>query len=97
MNEKRPELIICAATKFFNITDPDIDLIIPSVRHYDLISDEILGNIEYDEWEEEEQGFLTNFGRFVDRKEALKIAKENNQVKYSIGYDPDELYSEMLY
>lgn len=27
-----------------------------------------------------EQGFLTNKGRFVDRKEAMKIAKAQNQV-----------------
>lgn len=93
----RPELIVCAAVKFFNICDPDIDIIISSTRHYDQIILDILDNFAYDEWEEKEQGFITNFGRFVDRKEALKIAKENNQVKYSIGYEPDELYSEMLY
>lgn len=49
------------------------------------------------ELKELEQGFITNFGRFVDRKEALKIARANNQIRYSIGYEPDELYSEMLY
>ena len=43
------------------------------------------------------QGFITNRGRYVDRKEALKIAEKNDQVKHSIGYEPDELYSEMLY
>lgn len=43
------------------------------------------------------QGFYTSHQRYVDRKEALEIALENNQVKYGIGYEPDELYSEMLY
>lgn len=41
------------------------------------------------------QGFLTNKNRFVDRKEAMVIAKEANQVKedtYS-----DRLFSEDLY
>jgi hypothetical protein len=46
----------------------------------------------------EEQGFLTNTNRFVDRLEALEIAKNANQLK------PDErinehvgLFSENLY
>lgn len=41
--------------------------------------------------------FLTNFSRFVDRREALEIAKANNQIRFNIGYEPKELYSEMLY
>ncbi len=41
------------------------------------------------------QGFLTSYGRFVDRKEALKIALENNQVIGKLY--GDELYSENLY
>ena len=43
------------------------------------------------------QGFITNFNRYVNRKEALEIAKENNQIKFPLNYDSDELYSEMLY
>lgn len=30
-------------------------------------------------------------------EEALEIAKANNQIRYSIGYETNELYSEMLY
>ena len=40
------------------------------------------------------QGFLTNKGRFVDRKEGLKIAIKNNQL---INPPRNELYSEDLY
>lgn len=32
----------------------------------------------------DEQGFLTTSDRFVDRTEALEIAKNNNQLKYKI-------------
>jgi hypothetical protein len=32
----------------------------------------------------DEQGFVTTTGRFVDRSEALEIAKKNNQLKYKI-------------
>lgn len=43
-----------------------------------------------------EQGFITNLDRFVDRKEALKIAERNNKglIKF---YKSDELYSEDLF
>lgn len=45
--------------------------------------------------DKELQGFLTNEGRFVDRKEALEIAKTNHQLKYD-NYPYDELYSEFV-
>ena len=104
----RPELVVCAANKYIKRNQKDINLnrqgsevIIPMVRHYSSDGQDVLEAIqpyaEDYELKEVEQGFITNFSRFVSRKEALQIAKENNQVKYSIGYEPDELYSEMLY
>lgn len=39
---------------------------------------------------EHEQGFLTNTNRFVDRLEALEIAKSSNQIK------PDEVINEHI-
>ncbi len=45
-----------------------------------------------------EQGFLTNKGRFVGREEAMKIAKEQNQViRLSGSLNSDILFSEDLY
>jgi hypothetical protein len=43
-----------------------------------------------------EQGFITNYDRFVDRKEALKIAERNNKGLNKF-YKSDELYSEDLF
>lgn len=43
-----------------------------------------------------EQGFLTNLNRFVDRKEALKIAIAANQELHK-WCDTDELYSEDIF
>ena len=43
-----------------------------------------------------EQGFVTNMNRFVDRKEALEIAKKNNDNLNKIC-EGDELYSEDLF
>ena len=44
---------------------------------------------------ENQQGFMTSFDRFVDRKEAFEIAKRNNQIEAS--KDNNILISENLY
>ena len=102
MNEENPELIVCAAVKFdvFDRLTKRHELTVAGVRHYSADMSYLLDDLDRNEkfeYEETTQGFLTNYDRFVDRKEALKIAKANNQIRYSIGYEPDELYSEMLY
>jgi hypothetical protein len=43
-----------------------------------------------------DQAFLTSEGKWVDRKEALKIAREAGQVIRKCG-DPNNLYSEELW
>jgi len=45
---------------------------------------------------EYEQGFLTNFNRFVDRTEGAKIALNCGQIE-KLNYSSKELYSEDLY
>lgn len=49
----------------------------------------------------EKQGFMTSLNRFVDRKEAWKIAKANNQIKFGMkaseNGEESELISENLY
>lgn len=49
-----------------------------------------------EEFKYAEQGFLTSKCRFVDRKEALKIAEFNNQIVQKHGLK-DELYSEDIF
>lgn len=106
-DEKVPELIVCAAIKFL-LTDWEDgeaepkEFVLTGARHYSPDMHSLL-NLFEDAWcdqydyEEVAQGFITNKGRFVDRKEALVIAKANNQIIRDIGYEPKELYSEMLY
>ena len=49
-----------------------------------------------DKFKYAEQGFITSECKFVDRKEALKIARKYNQIiKKSV--DNDELYSEDIF
>ena len=45
----------------------------------------------------EQQGFITNTDRWVDRLEALKIAKEANQLITGDGNEKLGLFSEDLY
>ena len=97
MQQDRAEVIVCAAIKF-KLGDYQ-EVVIPMIRHFSPDGYCVMAAIEQSGkfLLEESQGFITNYGRFVDRKEALQIAKQNNQIKYGIGYEPDELYSEMLY
>lgn len=49
-----------------------------------------------DKFKNAKQGFLTSKCRFVDRKEAFKIANKYNQIVIKHGL-PDELYSEDIF
>jgi hypothetical protein len=92
MNEKTP-IIVCAANKH-----NETGLIVCGARHYDNIMRQQmyqLGGFPY--WNNCEQGFIDQFGKFYNREEALKLAKENNQIRYRCGGDDKELFSENLY
>lgn len=47
--------------------------------------------------EPDDQGFLTSEGFFVSRRAALRIAKENNQLRLDREIIGDQLYSENLW
>ena len=113
LNQKReyidiPERIVCSVCQVFvdtrDGTNEDGSEIIHSVyglRHYDSFMhkqlDELEKNYKYPllDWE---QGFLTNKRRFVGRKEAMEIAKTQNQViRLSGSPNSDILFSEDLY
>ena len=82
------EKILCAALNFNG-------LIIPGFRHDDCY--EVLRKLGV-KYINEEQGFLTSCNRFVCRREAWIIAKENNQISPEIlKQDYLELISEDLY
>lgn len=95
-----PERIVCAANYYQ--TD---NVILCGIRHgsddmysmYDFASGS--GGLRLHK-KYEEQGFVTSKGRFVDRKEAWKIAVEQKQIFRRVGGDDSEggtLYSENLY
>ena len=93
------EYILCSAIKFD-------DIIVCGRRHNDCYDS--LNKIEiscnstkFHEPNRKEQGFLTSNGNFVYRKEAWKIAKNSNQIRYdkeaSENGDDSELTSENLF
>ena len=48
-------------------------------------------------WRESDEGFVDQFGKFLTRAEARKIAVATNQIRRRCGGDHEELYSENLY
>ena len=72
------EYILCAAISL-PIRDNEPPIIIGGFRHGDCMTNAIkMGYLNY--ISQDEQGFLTSKGRFVDRKEAKIIAKNANQL-----------------
>lgn len=92
----QPEKILCAAIMFNGS-------IITGYRHLDCYKTlkNLLGKFVTPEdfnVGREDQGFLTSYDRYVDRREAWKIAKANNQIVLGPSEGDDcELISENLY
>lgn len=87
MNER----IVCAAIK----THIGADIIILGIRHYDpFMNSQLNGRIRGSAFI---QGFITNKGRFLDRKEAWEVAKREGQIIRRVGGDDGVLCSENLY
>lgn len=97
----KKEYILCAAIKrktpinvdgknykTNTLEDDDIYSIEIGRRHND-----IMARFGKKVLDVKQQGFYTSYGRFVDRKEALDIAKKAGQVET----DNETLYSEDLY
>ena len=96
-----PERIVSAANRYG-------DVILAGVRHgsedmYSLFARaEDVCDFRFKDTlsNKEEQGFITSKYRFVDRKEAWKIAVEQKQIVRRVGGDDSDggtLYSENLY
>ena len=93
---------MCAATWFkeqptahFLPKNIDIGVVIGGINHTQIlhIANALLGNVQYQQGKQE-YGFLTSTNRFIDRKEAYVIAKEQGQLnRYSHG---EILYSEFI-
>ena len=95
---EKPEHILCAALFYKGI-------IVAGRRHSDCY--EVIENLYKrfttdgipitDLPKREHQGFLTSHNRYVDRVEAWKIAKANDQIVYDKDSSDEFLISENLY
>jgi hypothetical protein len=99
MTEETKPIIVCAAIK-----NTIAGAIIPSARHYDILMRTLKGELDNNfgvdtpssDWE---QGFIDQFGKFYNRKDAMKVVKESGQpfnAERNSG-SGEELYSEGLY
>jgi hypothetical protein len=93
--------IVCAAIR----AKADFVLAL-GARHFDLsmkkhikqIDASFITGVDEDDFRFGDQGFIDQFGVFVDRKEAWIIAKEAEQIIKRVGgNESSELYSENLY
>jgi hypothetical protein len=90
----RPRWVVCAALR-----SRKTGQVIAGARHWDSI---MRGIALVDKktlaiWQGSEQGFIDQYGQFMDRQEAFKVAKANNQIRRSPIPDDGTLYSEDLY
>lgn len=86
------ERVVCAANMF------EDGMIVLGVRHGCEIMIAQAKAMGKESLLNTKQGFYTNWQRWVDRKEAMKIVKEQGQwIRPEGTHDPDTLYSECLY
>lgn len=91
-------VVVCAAIMLKRTGE-----IICGPRHYDkLIRSQILikSEEEQEEWFSSDkiiQGFVDQQGVFLNRQDALVVAKAANQIRRRCGGDDIALYSENLY
>lgn len=88
---KSTEYILCAAIKIDVDNEP---IVISGYRHGDCFN--IIHKLYPNKYiNQDEQGFLTSSGRFVDRIEAKKIAKQADQLIRDSAFS--SLISEDIY
>lgn len=99
--ERGQRRIICAANR-----EPGTGEIILGARHWDMTM-----RAAYDVWKKanqvetkamlfSDQGFIDQYGKFLNRQEAWKVAEAAGQILYRCGGDDSDggtLYSENLY
>lgn len=89
-------LVVCAAVKL-----PD-GFVVVGIRHFSPDMRASLAKMFGDDWHQtvkaagKEQGFVDQWGVFMDREEAWKVAEAANQIRFNVSCE-GTLYSENLY
>lgn len=87
------EIIIAVAFKWHGLI---ISMPKPA-RHHNVIAEMFQFGLPKEMGFVQNQGFITNMGRFVDRVEGFKIAKEADQIKGNVPNLTEYLISEDLW
>jgi hypothetical protein len=88
-----PRRIVCSAIKH-----KDTGRIITGARHFDqIMREQIKASEGIASWRGSPQGFIDQFGDFLDREEAFMVATEQDQIRRRCGGDDGTLFSENLY
>lgn len=87
--------VVCAASRYG-------DVVVPGARHFDSVMTPLvckLKEAKFIKGTADEQGFIDQFGEFMDRWEALAVAENTGQMKNApFKCAPqDRLFSEDLY
>lgn len=110
MMTRNKEWIVCAATWYKDLptalahgcSNIDKGIVVCALRHANIIAicKSLTGkrtvNIAKDGAGDFEHGFLTSKNRFLNRKEAMELAKKNNQLIDRSG-GGEHLFSEDIY
>lgn len=91
--EKPQQVVVCAACRKEDIT-------LAGARHFDKVMISQAKAIGCKHTHDFEEGFIDQFGDFLTREEAMKIALAAGQkvdIKRGCGGDENALYSEGLY
>jgi len=90
---KRTRYVVCAAINYNG-------LIICGARHHDKVMNTVIRALPDLDKTTRIQGFIDQFGIFMDRKEAMQVAIDGGQhidMERNGGSRDDVLYSEGLY
>jgi len=87
--------IVCAAINYKNT-------IVLGIRHHDSFMNEEIKRLKFlfaNEWDRtcEVQGFVDQWGNFMNREDARIVASATNQIIKRCGGDTNQLFSENLY
>lgn len=84
------QLVVCAANRH-----RESGKIICGPRHCDsIMRQQLPDGVKFHGWE---QGFIDQWGQFLTREEAWKVAVEKGQIRRKIDTPEGTLYSEHLY
>lgn len=85
------ECIVAAAVKY-----GDVVAFVPKPGRHHTVTYAVYNELGARTGGNREQGFVTNFGRFVDREEGLAIARASSQIKQKHG-NQNLLFSEDMW